>query len=171
MREDGGARVSRDESGQATDVTIRPAQPYDWPAVAALLETNTLPLDGAEEQVERFLLAEGGDGALLGCAALERYGESGGRVSGLLRSVAVAAGARRRGVGARLVERLLAQGRAEGLADVTLLTTTAARYFPRFGFRPIPREQAPEAVRASLEFRVACPDSAVVMLLPIEQGG
>jgi amino-acid N-acetyltransferase len=43
------------------------------------------------------------------------------------------------------------------------LTTTAERFFPKFGFEPIDREQVPPSVRESVEFQSACPASAIVM--------
>ena len=51
------------------------------------------------------------------------------------------------------------------LADsgLPLLTETAARFFPRFGFAVEDRSSAPPAVRESVEFRAACPASAVMM--------
>jgi amino-acid N-acetyltransferase len=50
-----------------------------------------------------------------------------------------------------------------GANTVFLLTTTAERFFPQFGFEQIDREQVPPSVRASVEFRSACPASAIVM--------
>lgn len=149
-------------------VRLRMARPGDWLAVESLLADAELPLAGAREHLRDFIVAEGAAATLLGCAALERYlaadAEAGAaRVSGLLRSLAVAPAARGLGLGASLVESLLNAARAQGLADVTLLTTTAAEYFPRFGFQQIAREAAPLAVRDSIEFRETCPDSAVVM--------
>lgn len=149
-------------------VRLREAQPDDWLAVESLLADAELPLAGAREHLRDFIVAEGAAATLLGCAALERYlaadtEEGAARVSGLLRSLAVAPAARGLGLGASLVESLLSAARAQGLADVTLLTTTAAEYFPRFGFQQIARETAPLAVRDSIEFREACPASAVVM--------
>jgi amino-acid N-acetyltransferase len=44
-----------------------------------------------------------------------------------------------------------------------LLTTSAEHYFPRFGFVQIGRDDVRGAVRESVEFREACPASAVVM--------
>jgi amino-acid N-acetyltransferase len=44
-----------------------------------------------------------------------------------------------------------------------LLTTTAAEWFPRFGFVRTTREAVPMAVTASVEFQGVCPASAVVM--------
>lgn len=48
-----------------------------------------------------------------------------------------------------------------------LLTTTAERYFPKFGFERIERHDVPASVQASTEFRSACPASAVVMRKPL----
>jgi amino-acid N-acetyltransferase len=50
-----------------------------------------------------------------------------------------------------------------GIGDVYLLTETAERFFPRFGFTRQERATAPEEVRHSVEFRLACPESAVMM--------
>ena len=136
---------------------IRPAEPNDWPAIATLLTASSLPLDGAEAHVTEFVIAERG-GALIGCAAVERYG----RV-GLLRSVAVATSERGRGTGAALVERSLADARRVGVETMVLLTTTADRYFPRFGFEVVDRAEVPAEVRESAEFRGACPASAIAM--------
>lgn len=155
--------------GATAGVALRRGEPGDWVAVAALLDDADLPLAGAREHLDDFIVAEGAGGALLGCAALERYpaARGGARVSGLLRSVAVALPARRLGLGARLVGRLLTTAREADLADVTLLTTTAADYFLRFGFRMVARDEAPLPVRDSIEFREACPDTATVMTLAL----
>jgi len=140
--------------------TVRPAQAADWPAIADLLARYALPLDGAQAHLDAFVVMVDAAGAILGVAGLERYGGV-----GLLRSVAVME--QGSGVGAALVRHLLDQARATGITQVVLLTTTAADYFPRFGFRRIDRQDAPAAVTASVEFQTACPASATVMLLDL----
>jgi amino-acid N-acetyltransferase len=50
-----------------------------------------------------------------------------------------------------------------------LLTTTAERFFPRFGFERVERVDVPASVQASIEFRSACRESAVVMRKRIGQ--
>ena len=142
----------------AGGVAIRRAGTGDWKRIAGLLTDCGLPLAGAREHLDSFLVAER-DGVLVGCAAVERYG-----TAGLLRSVAVAQSERGLGTGTVLVDRCLADARHERLETLVVLTTTAAEYFPRFGFRPVDREAVPDAVRASEEFREACPDSATAML-------
>jgi amino-acid N-acetyltransferase len=107
--------------------------------------------------LERFWVAEH-DGRVVGVAGMELYGDG-----GLLRSVAVTPGWRGSGIGRVLIDRVLEAGRAAGVRDVYLLTTTAEHYFPRLGFACISREQVPGVVRASVEFTSACPSSAVVM--------
>ncbi|MFN3979260.1 MAG: arsenic resistance N-acetyltransferase ArsN2 [Caldilinea sp.] len=143
-----------------TSITIRTADIEEWPAIAALLTGYDLPLDGAQEHVADFMVAVGENGDIEGVAAIERY-----QHVGLLRSVAVAS--QGNGVGAALVNHLIATARKQGLRQLVLLTTTAADYFPRFGFRRIERQDAPVAVHTSAEFQGACPASATVMLLEL----
>ncbi|MGQ0604934.1 MAG: arsenic resistance N-acetyltransferase ArsN2 [Anaerolineales bacterium] len=143
------------------EISFRNATVADWPHVATLLTSAHLPLDGAQSHLHDFVLALC-DEELIGCAGLERYGEA-----ALLRSVAVRESERGTGLGQRLVNAALERVRAGGIRCVVLLTETARDYFPRFGFRAIPRTDAPEAVKASIEFTSACPDSATVMMLTL----
>jgi amino-acid N-acetyltransferase len=74
---------------------------------------------------------------------------------------------RGRRVGELLTRDRLAWAAEVGLRELWLLTTTAADYFPRFGFARADRAAAPDAVRASREFAEACPASAVAMRLSL----
>lgn len=94
----------------------------------------------------------------VGAAGLEVYGDA-----ALLRSAVVDASRRGGGLGNGLVSALLAHAGSRGVREIYLLTTTAEDYFPRFGFTRVGREAVSPAVRASEEFRGACPDSAVAM--------
>jgi amino-acid N-acetyltransferase len=141
---------------------VRSATAVDYPAVIALLEAAGLPTAGVPRTLGDFLVASRGDG-LAGAIGLERYGSG-----ALLRSAVVRPGDQGSGIGAALVHALLDRARDGGLREIYLLTTTAERWFPRFGFTPIEREQVPDAVRASVEFRQACPASAAVMRLLID---
>jgi N-acetylglutamate synthase-like GNAT family acetyltransferase len=138
-------------------VTLRAARIDDLPVVERLLVASELPLDGVAGALRDFAVAEA-DGALVGVAGLEVCGEH-----ALLRSVAVAPEWRSRGVGRALVDRVIADAEARGMRGLYLLTTTAERYFPSFGFQRIARDEVPDDVRATAEFRSACPASATVM--------
>jgi len=145
----------------AGPLVIRDAQPADWPAIRALLEANALPLDGAQENLADFLVAEQ-DGTVVGCVGLERR-----RDAALLRSCAVDARLRGSGLGRALAESAISVARASGIRELVLLTTTAADFFPRFGFARIARGEMPESLKSSAEFKHACPASAVVMQLSL----
>ncbi len=138
-------------------VSLRRTVQADHEAVEALLRDSELPLDGVADWMDQFWVAEH-QGQVVGVAGMERYGDS-----GLLRSVAVAPEWGGTGIGRTLVERVLEEGRAAGVREVYLLTTTAEHYFPRLGFACVERETVPAALRASAEFTGACPASAVVM--------
>lgn len=144
------------------DIIFRTAAVDDWAQISQLLQDSDLPLDGAEMHLSGFVLAYQGK-TLAGCAALERYGKA-----ALLRSVATGKTFRGMGLGQELVRRVLDLARSEGITDVVLLTTTADKFFPRFGFDTIHREAAPEAIKASVEFQGACPDSAITMQLTLQ---
>lgn len=136
---------------------VRPAASGDLGAIERLLTESELPLDGVRESLSTFVVAEAGD-ELIGVAGLELCCDN-----ALLRSVAVAPEWRAHGIGRALVTRIISDAEARGLGALYLLTMTAERYFPSFGFREIAREEVPEDVRATVEFQSACPASATVM--------
>lgn len=154
----GDGPVNGDGSGE---VSIRPARPADLKAMGELLEAAGLPMVGVAEHLPGFVVAEAA-GALAGLAGLEVHGDD-----GLLRSVVVDPAYRGRGLGSRLTERILEAARTTELRRVYLLTTTAEDYFPSHGFRRIRRDDASPDVKRSVEFREACPASAVTMVLDL----
>ena len=138
-------------------MTIEAATENDLAAVRRLLERHRLPVDDVDAHVKTMVVAREG-AQVVGAAALELY-----RDAALLRSVAVDPGWYGRGVGHELTNAALGLARSRGVATVFLLTTTAERFFPKFGFQPVTRDEVPVTVQASVEFQSACPASAVVM--------
>lgn len=144
------------------NVILRSARPEDYTTVVALLESARLPVAGVDEWFTRFIVAED-DGRIVGVAGLEVYG-----TDGLLRSVAVADAWRGHGLGSALTNEVLRAATRDGITAVYLLTQTAETFFPRYGFRRITREEASDAVKASLEFRELCPVSSAVMVRSLQ---
>ena len=136
---------------------IEPAAAIDLSAVISLLEQNHLPREGVREHFAHTLVARD-DGRVVGAVGLEVYADG-----ALLRSVAVESGYRGRHLGHELTEAALRLAEGKGARTVFLLTTTAERFFPKFGFSPVARADVPASVQQSIEFRSACPASAVVM--------
>ena len=136
---------------------IRPAEPSDLAAIQRLLTVSGLPLDGVRDALHGFVVAQSSDG-LVGVAGLEVCCDN-----ALLRSVAVSPDWRSHGLGRALVTRVISDAEARGIRALYLLTTTAERYFPSFGFHQIPREDVPADVRKTGEFQSVCCASAAVM--------
>jgi len=157
--------ISTPKSATAADTSsaglpntrVRAAEPRDLPAVEQLLVASGLPLDGVREAFGTFVVAER-DADLVGVAGLEVCCDN-----ALLRSVAVRPEWRAHGVGRALVTRAIEDAESRGINALYLLTTSAERYFPSFGFRTIARNEVPADIRATAEFREACPASATVM--------
>jgi amino-acid N-acetyltransferase len=139
------------------ETSIEPARVEDIADVERLLEENRLPVEGWRELLSTAIVARG-DGRVIGSAALEPYADG-----VLLRSVAVAPELHHHGVGQKLTHAVIRLAEELGAPAIYLLTTTAEGFFPRFGFEPIPREDVPATVQASIEFTSACPASATVM--------
>lgn len=142
-------------------VSVRQAGASDWPAVEALLLANKLPTEGAQAHLSTYVLAVS-NGEVVGCAGAEVYGSV-----ALLRSVAVAPGLHKQGVGRLLLQTMLQQARARDIASLHLLTVTAPEYFAQYGFKRAKLEDAPVALKASAEFQGACPACAAFMSLTL----
>ena len=136
---------------------IEAATERDLPQIHSLLERLHLPLAGVDEHLPTMLVAREGD-EIVGTAALELYADG-----ALLRSVAVEPAFQGRQLGHQLTDAALRLATTHGASTVFLLTTTAERFFPRFGFEQIGRDKVPMSVQRSAEFQSACPASAIVM--------
>ena len=138
--------------------TLRQALPGDWDAVRKLLLASDLPVDDlGPDRLDGFLIAEDDD-LVVGLIGLELMG-----TVGLLRSLVVEKNARRAGLGGKLVGALESAAEAAGIAELWLLTIDAEKFFQRHNYEIVNREQAPEELRQSDEFRSLCPDTAYLM--------
>jgi amino-acid N-acetyltransferase len=138
-------------------VAIRQALPTDFVAVSGLLQDWSLPTqDLTPSHFAQFLVLAGGE--VFGCVGIELLG-----TAGLLRSLALRDQVRGYGWGARLVAALEQQAAARGVADLFLLTTTAATFFESQGYRHIERAAVPVQVLATTEFSSLCPSSSACL--------
>jgi amino-acid N-acetyltransferase len=151
----------------STAIEIRPARADDLPAIEQLLTDADLPTAGVGEIVganaHDFYVAEADLGetrerAVVGVAGLEVCCDN-----ALLRSLAVRPEWRRHAVGRELVRRIVSDAESRGIHALYLLTTTAEHYFPRFGFERVDRVDVAPEIAETVEFKSACPASAVAM--------
>ena len=144
---------------------FRPATSADLAEIEHLLTDSGLPVAGVADIIashpDDFVVAEA-DGAgqrqLVGVGGLEVCCNN-----ALLRSVAVRRDLQTHGIGRDLVRRLIRTAEERGIDALYLLTQTAEHYFPRFGFETVERASVPAEIAETVEFKSACPASAVAM--------
>jgi L-amino acid N-acyltransferase YncA len=141
---------------------LRAAESGDGPAIEALLREHALPVSGVSDHLADFLVTHGASG-LTGCVGLEFHGDG-----VLLRSVVARTG--HQGLGGQMVRAALRQARQRGAQWAVLRTTTAEGFFAQQGFRRVESTAVPTAVKASVEFRGACPDSSTTMIRDLRAG-
>lgn len=143
---------------------LRRAAADDLTAVLQLLTLVTLPTVGVETmfkvRAEDFVVATdpAQPAVAIAVGGLEVRG-----CDALLRSIAVHPAWQAHGLGAHVVSRLIEVAKQRDLGALYLLTTTAERYFPRFGFERVERAVVPLAIAQTDEFAGACPASAIAM--------
>jgi UDP-N-acetylmuramate: L-alanyl-gamma-D-glutamyl-meso-diaminopimelate ligase len=140
---------------------VMPATAADLSKVRELLLRSKLPTAGVPEDLAELWVLKDTAGEVRGCVAMEVYGDS-----ALLRSLAVHPERRGEGLGWMLAEAVQLRVRQRGLARVCLLTEHATDFFAeKFGFVPVTREQLPDEVKQSSEYRHDQVNRAVAMQL------
>lgn len=133
-----------------TEIHVRTATIRDMRQVEpliALFAQRSLMLPKSHDQLARlfreFVVAVDGEGTVVGCGALRVYTESLAEIA----SLAVAEHAHGRGIGRRIVDRLVQDAGGLGIGTVFALTLQE-EFFHRSGFRTVPREMFPLKVWA-----------------------
>lgn len=146
-------------------VELRRSLPEDKEKIRTLLTAAKLPAESIDANTTAFYIAEE-EGRTVGIAGLEFYG-----IDALLRSVAVPADLRRKGIGSVIVDRMLEEAAKSDVENVVLLTETAKDFFLKKGFTLVDRSAVTnEAMRNSSEFSQVCPESAVCMVMKLPLG-
>ncbi|MEL7145629.1 MAG: arsenic resistance N-acetyltransferase ArsN2 [Bacteroidota bacterium] len=126
-------------------------------SIVRLLKANGLPHSDLGQSNVEFITSEL-NGALAGCIGLEQYGQE-----GLLRSFVVHQDHQGKGMGHKLLIRLINRSRLLGVVRLHLLTTSAEHYFLKHNFATADRKIAPKAISQTTEFNSLCPASASYM--------
>ena len=136
---------------------LRSAGPDDLPAIVSLLKASGLPCEDIDPARQEFIVAASGND-ITGVVGLERAG-----AYGLLRSLAVEPGQRKKGLGKALLDEMLLHAWLKGAGEIYILTTTAPGFFEKNGFEQAVRSDAPKGIQNTTEFKTICPVSAVCM--------
>ena len=116
-----------------------------------------MPIDDIQEsKVQLFVLKI--DNHIIGVIGLEQYKEV-----ALLRSLAVQDRYKNQKIGRNLIGYLLRYCNDYKVQQLYLLTATAEKYFEKFNFYKVQRENIPDRIKNTKEFSSICPVTAVVM--------
>lgn len=141
-----------------SNILTQKGKPEDLSDIRTLLQTCNLPeSDLTTAHMQHFYLIKENE-SIIGTIGLEIYDSY-----GLLRSLAVSPSHRKQGMGQMLTDRIEKYARNNNLRGVYLLTTTAESFFSSLGYSRIDREEVPDPIRQSPQFRDICPSTAVAM--------
>jgi amino-acid N-acetyltransferase len=141
------------------------ANPGDEVQIKRLLTECELPgEDITPAHLQHFLVMRDGP-HLAGVIGLEVFGPV-----TLLRSLAVPARWRGRGIASQLAQKAEEHAWSRGVEAVYLLTTTAEGFFARRGYDKVDRDAVPGAIKETVEFQSLCPASAVCMVRHLGAG-
>lgn len=127
----------------------------DDAGLAPALQHAGLPADDLSEPGRRFFAYATASGERVGYGGYECLGRD-----VLLRSLVVLPSARHRGLGGGMLALLLRRAYDDGGRNAWLLTTTAAPFFERNGFKPVERDAAPASILATRQAAELCPAGA-----------
>jgi amino-acid N-acetyltransferase len=140
------------------------AVPGDEPQVRQLLAGCELPdEDITASHLQHFLVVRH-EKNLAGVIGLELLGQC-----ALLRSLAVEAHVRGQGIATRLVEKVEEYARSHDVESLYLLTTTAAGFFGKHGYRTTDRNNVPTVLKETAEFKNICPTTAICMVKTLKE--
>jgi N-acetylglutamate synthase-like GNAT family acetyltransferase len=152
---------NHDENEQPIAITLVTKE--DEPAVRQLLADAGLPHEDFSAHLDHFLVARRGK-AVVGAVGLEYAGSA-----GLLRSLVVAPGERRKGIGTRLWTEMAKCARLEGVRQWYLLTGAAEPFFRQHGFQREDRNNVPASIAATKLFAEPTSDLVICMKLQIDE--
>jgi N-acetylglutamate synthase-like GNAT family acetyltransferase len=141
-----------------SELIARPVSESVMPLLAETLAAEGLPTRDINDDGSRFFEFCDRGGTRVGFAGLQQFD-----TFALLRSVVVFPRARTQANGTSIVNWLAAEAVRRGANELFILTTTAADFFEKRGFRPVDRNEAPPAIASTAEFTSLCPASAVLM--------
>jgi amino-acid N-acetyltransferase len=140
-------------------ILFRQNKAEDLNPIISLLGKNNLPFSDLKESKTEFILALD-DQNIIGCIGIEKHG-----TDGFLRSFAVDDTYKNKGIGAMLLEKIIAFSIRLEITNFHLLTTTAENYFLAKGFIKVDRNEAPDSIKNTTEFSSVCPLSSSYMVL------
>jgi amino-acid N-acetyltransferase len=144
------------------NMNIVPASQNSFSSAIELLKQNNLPTEDITPGTQLFVVEDGNE--VIATVAVEYdYDDA------LLRSLSVSETKRGSGIGSELVSFIEDYVRRQGVRNMFLLTTTAADFFAKRGYKVIDRSNVPEFIQKTKEYSVICASSSTLMKKELNQ--
>ncbi len=140
------------------DFRIQKAELDDLNALKTLIKKSKLVHEEIETHLENFFVIKE-ESNIIGCAGIEHYDDV-----GLLRSVAVDIKYQRKGLGKKLINKMIVFAEEKGIENLYLLTDSAEEFFKKFGFKLVSRNDVDSRIQQTYEYTTACDETASVMV-------
>lgn len=144
--------------GRREKVEAEKISPSDEDLTKAL-QAASLPVDDLEQSGGTFFRFTDRKGQPAGYGGIELHGKN-----AFLRSITVPQSVQKSGYGTAITRSLLRYAQMAGAESSYLLTTEAAPFFNKLGFKTIPKSDAPPEILATPQASGLCPSSASLMV-------
>ncbi len=124
-----------------------------------LLNNSNLPTSDIKFEKNKYFYGIHNRNQLIAAIGLELFNSS-----ALLRSLVVDKNERKKGLGVKLVKFIEDKCRIKKVTDLYLLTTTAEKFFLKYGYKKIERSEGPEDIKNTTQFSDLCPSSSSFMM-------
>ncbi|WP_059104146.1 GNAT family N-acetyltransferase [Shouchella shacheensis] len=129
-------------------MVVRKSEPTDLLPLQRLIAKASKQEEGIEESLDRFLVVENEEGALVGTVGMEKTG-----AYGLLRSLIVDGNVATGGLMIEFLQVALAYAKSEEVETVFALSANNIALFAPLGFEKVEEEKVPEAIRSLTHFK------------------
>jgi len=136
---------------------VRKAINDDIEQIKRILRDLDLVSENVEDHLQDFLVLTDNK-RITGCIGIEIYEKV-----ALLRSLGVVPAFQKQGYGLQLLQRIEVLAENKSVSSLYLLTNTADKFFSKFGYATINREDAPLTISKTREFSELCPTTSIFM--------
>ena len=149
---------------KSVQMSVEKPLQFDLKDVLELLDLVNLTTEGVSDNLDHFFVVKE-NGTIVGCAGVEVYEKI-----GLLRSLAIHPDHQKSGLGTELTEKLLTYAEDMGIQELYLLTSTARKFFEKFEFKLLAKDDLKPIIKRSPNFSHSCEDAMKKELITTVEG-
>ncbi|NPD87402.1 MAG: GNAT family N-acetyltransferase [Asgard group archaeon] len=144
------------------DFKIQKVELDDLNILKEFMKKLNLVYEEIEKHLEDFFIIRV-ENKTVGCAGIEHYDDV-----GLLRSVGIDEELQGKGLGKKIVTKMIDYALEKGIVNLYLITNSAEDFFKKFDFTIVSRSEVDSRIQQTYEYTTGCEETASVMVKKIE---